>query len=153
MCVSPLALRSRRGRGVWVTALQSLVKAKDRDWRVTLEIILESLIFFFARAGGGGRLRLPGWVVPALPPQDGMCWCPSPPQPERPLPTARSAEQRAGEEGGRLGFRFELISRFAPMDLTDNHVRVVKRAGSLSSILLTSCYPSELPGCRNGEGT
>lgn len=55
MCVSPLALGSRRGRGVWVTALQSLVKAKDRDWRVTLEIILESLIFFFfcTRAGGG----------------------------------------------------------------------------------------------------
>ncbi|KAM7326711.1 hypothetical protein ACRRTK_013078 [Alexandromys fortis] len=51
-----------------------------------------------------------------------MCWCPSPPQPERPLPTARSAEQRAGEEGGRLGFRFELISRFAPMGLTDNQV-------------------------------
>lgn len=151
MCVSPLALGSRRGRGVWVTALQSLVKAKDRDWRVTLEIILESLIFFFFHARGGG-LRLPGWVVPALPPQDGMCWCPSPPQLERPLPTTRSAEQRAGEEGGRLGSRFELISRFAPMGL-DNQVGVVKRAGFFSSILLTSCYPSELPGCRNGEGT
>jgi hypothetical protein len=95
VCVSARPPGPRRVPGVWVRALRSLDSAKGGDWRVILELSLErSSGQEPFRWGGGARL---GCTSPSPAGRDGQA--PQPPSAQRPLPTVRCAEQRAG--GGR----------------------------------------------------
>lgn len=98
MCVSTRAPGSRRGRGVWVVALQSRVKAKDKGWRVTLEIILESGTVLFGVGGGYGRQA--GLYQP-FPRRTGCTGAPAPLSPRGPSPRPAALNKGpARREGG-----------------------------------------------------